>query len=158
MNRNIDPNAKFIKRTKRFLVYLPNYFRFLSVISGSWTLRRKWLTYLHTFHVTKNRNVLATLMIFTHIMDVRCLLLINSNHSSLPWSSMIYPISLLPTPCCLVSNENYLVEDKLSCVYIIMTLPSSTKLLTPDIYSKFTNTFPRFKFSSKIFSIRVPEG
>ena len=76
----------------------------------------------------------------------------------IPLSSMIYPISLLPTPCCLVSNENYLVEDKLSCVYIIMTLPSSTKLLTPDIYSKFTNTFLQVKFSLQLFSCRVPEG
>ena len=47
---------------------------------------------------------------------------------------------------CRVSNENYLVEDKLSCVYIIMTLPSSTKLLTADISGKFTNIFTNFDF------------
>ena len=74
-------NTKFIKLTKRFPVYLPNYFLFLSVISGSSFLRRKWLTY---FLCYKDQNVLAILMIFARVMDARCLLLINSSHSSPP--------------------------------------------------------------------------
>ena len=43
------------------------------------------------------------------------------------------PAPAISTTPCPVSNENYLMEDKLCCVYIIMTLPSSTKLLTADI-------------------------